>query len=123
MVHPALALYDSSFRKRVFASLVHFSMDVRLAREGETVVSLGLLFENSTGRALQDAEFILRLPEGATVNFMECEVERADRNIVLSASTESLCGKYGMNTSQEGPFFLCHIGRISANRDVVVFLK
>lgn len=103
------------------ASLVHLSFDIQVAQD-EVYVSLGLLFENITLRALENAVFSVRLPDGANVTLVECEVEK-EGGMILGAPEKRLEGRYCVNALTDGPFFRCDIGRIEMERDVVIFMK
>jgi len=120
---PSIELIDSmpSGLEDIRASLVHLSFDIMVTQD-DTYVSLGLLFENITLQALENAVFSVRLPDGANVSLVECEVEK-EGGMILGAPEKRLEGRYCVNTLTDGPFFRCHIGRIEVERDVVIFMK
>ncbi|KAF8454756.1 hypothetical protein BGX38DRAFT_253763 [Terfezia claveryi] len=120
---PSIELIDAmpNGLENIRASLVHLSFDI-LVTQGDTYVSLGLLFENITLRALEDAVFSVRLPDGTNVSLVECEVEK-EGGMILGAPETRLEGRHCVNTLTDGPFFRCNIGRIEVERDVVIFMK
>ncbi|KAF8477500.1 hypothetical protein BDZ91DRAFT_26715 [Kalaharituber pfeilii] len=120
---PSIELIDAlqTGREDICASLVHLSFDILVTQE-DTYVRLGLLFENTTGRALGNAVFSVRLPDGANVSLVECEVERSG-GMILGAPEKRLEGRYCLNKLTDEPFFRCNIGRIEVERDVVIFMK
>ncbi|KAF8416085.1 hypothetical protein EV426DRAFT_449988 [Tirmania nivea] len=120
---PSIELVDAmpSGLEDIRASLVHLSFDIVVTQD-DTYVSLGILFENITLRALENAVFSVRLPDGANVSLVECEVEK-EGGMILGAPEKRLEGRYCVNTLTDGPFFRCNIGRIEVERDVVIFMK
>lgn len=102
------------------ASLIHCSVETSLCDDYEVSIQLGMLYQNTTSEAIEDATFFCKLDsvDSAMTSF-SCSVERS-HYIDQESRFERRMVKRAI---KEGASFQCSVGDIPAGSDAVVFIR